>query len=285
MAALNDRINEIIAGRLVSLDLPWPTVSHATNAIQPGSLTLLCGDPGASKSFMLLQCLAFWFNQGYITSVYELEKDLEFHLFRLLTQKTGQPGLTNPSWIQYNPELAKELEQTHKDYLNEIEEYIFVRNHHRITRTHLLAWANEQADNGARVVMIDPITMLHNETNRPWEEDVAFASELGKLASEKKVSVILVSHPDKKAGRARPAMGLIAGGAAFTRFLDTVLWLEAHDERTGPVKNVGGTVPESYDRTLHLLKVRNGIGRGLRIAMRFETDCLSFTELGVIVKK
>jgi hypothetical protein len=41
---------------------------------------------------------------------------------------------------------------------------------------------------------------------------------------------------------------------------------------------------ETINRTVHILKARNGRGNGWRIGFNFEADSLTFKECGVIVK-
>ena len=80
-------------------------------------------------------------------------------------------------------------------------------------------------------------------------------------------------------------MDSLAGGASYSRFAQTILWLEHHPEpKSSNVKMTLGTIKQDYNRTLHILKARNGIGQGVRIACDFQGTSLELNELGIIVK-
>jgi len=61
--------------------------------------------------------------------------------------------------------------------------------------------------------------------------------------------------------------------------------LESHSDRSGKIKTACGTTESAYNRTLHILKARNGKGQGLRLAYSFERESLVSKEVGVIVKE
>jgi len=63
-----------------------------------------------------------------------------------------------------------------------------------------------------------------------------------------------------------------------------VLWLESHSDRSGKIKTACGTTESAYNRTLHILKARNGKGQGLRLAFEFDSKTLTLQELGLIIK-
>ena len=75
----------------------------------------------------------------------------------------------------------------------------------------------------------------------------------------------------------------LAGGAAIQRFAHTVLWLEHHDPK---VVLCGEDLERLEDfmanRTLHILKARNGRGAGRKVGFWFYDESLTLQELGVI---
>ena len=44
-----------------------------------------------------------------------------------------------------------------------------------------------------------------------------------------------------------------------------------------------GTLDREFNRTLHVMKARNGIGTGYKVAFEFSSDNLCLHELGLIV--
>ncbi len=103
-----------------------------------------------------------------------------------------------------------------------------------------------------------------------------------QIAVEYNAALLFVTHPVKAVSL--PDLNQLAGSAAFGRFSQTALWLEYGEDRTGDIKTSMGTVSAEYNRVLHILKSRNGIGQGCRIACQFTRD-LSLREIGLIVKK
>ena len=79
-------------------------------------------------------------------------------------------------------------------------------------------------------------------------------------------------------------MNQLAGGAAYSRFSQTILWLESHNEKASRVKTTCGTTEMDHNRTLHILKARNGKGQGVKVACNFESESLTLSEQGIIVK-
>jgi hypothetical protein len=75
---------------------------------------------------------------------------------------------------------------------------------------------------------------------------------------------------------------MIAGGASYSRFADNAIWLESHDEKKSMIKTCCGTVEETHDRTIWILKSRDGSGTGSRLAFRFNKDSLTLSEIGRI---
>ena len=80
-------------------------------------------------------------------------------------------------------------------------------------------------------------------------------------------------------------MTQLAGGAAYQRFAQTILWLESHADKTSKVKTSYGTTEIEHNRTAHLLKARNGKGQGVKLAFNFSSDSLTLQEEGIIIKK
>ena len=79
---------------------------------------LLCGDPGSTKSFFLLEALAYWYEQGVKIAVFELEEDRGYHLYRTLAQRQEKGDLFNPDWVKDNPEFSRKAFFEHREFLN-----------------------------------------------------------------------------------------------------------------------------------------------------------------------
>lgn len=58
-----------------------------------------------------------------------------------------------------------------------------------------------------------------------------------------------------------------------------------HEEKTSKVRTCCGTDEISHNRTLYILKARNGKGGGYKLAFDFDNESLTLKELRLIVKK
>jgi hypothetical protein len=280
-AGVSERIEAIISGKFEIIPLPWHDLSILTNAIMPGTVTLICGSPGASKSFLLLQALSFWATKNVRACIYELEEDREFHLMRLLAQKSGIADLTSFEWVKNNPENARQVQKENSDFLESIGRCIWASPDSQLTLEQLAQWSEKRAESGCRIVCIDPVTAAA-QTAKPWIEDNAFLQRIKRTATDSGCSFVLVTHPSKTVSL--PDMNQLAGSAAYSRFAQSIFWLHSHDLRTSKIKDVCGTAEIQHNRTLHILKARNGRGHGLSLACEFDSRTLTLKELGIITK-
>lgn len=277
-----------IDGRFVNLPWPWPWLTDLAQSLTPGTRTLVVGGAGASKSLAVLQALRLWIELGIKVAILALERGRDFHLARVLAQRVGIADVTKSAWVREHPDMVRALFAEHREYLNRMGKAIFT-----IPRQFSLAqgaeWIEQQAAEGARIIAIDPATAL-SRGRESWIEDEQFLARVEKVARTSGASIILVSHP-KKGGTNLPDLDNIAGGAAWVRFSDSVIWLESHDAKLGTIRTACGTDEQKYNRTLWLLKTRSGEGEHLRLAYRFQSGkdesddgALVLRELGILVK-
>ena len=95
-------------------------------------------------------------------------------------------------------------------------------------------------------------------------------------------SLLLITHPSKTMNM--PELTALAGSAAFARFAQTILWLQNHQPQKSNVTTACGTDTKEHNRTLHILKARNGKGHGMAVACEFVKENLTLKDLGLIVK-
>ena len=276
--AVGELIQDSINERRKIYKLPWANTSRLTNALQPGTVTILCGNPGASKSFAALEVLAGIQHSSY----YALEDSQAFHLTRMLAQKTGLPGLTDPDWILQNPSIAEAAHAENAEWLRRMGRELDADGGGQVVYSRLLGWATRKARAGSKVLIIDPVTAVQHQTRQTWTEDNDFMQRLKRIGNDHGAAVLLVTHPAKL--MITPGMEGLAGGAAFSRFAQTILWLEAHDWKTSMVRYCTGTMKTPHNRTIHILKARLGKGNAKRIAATFN-DSLMLLEHAPIVKK
>ena len=102
------------------------------------------------------------------------------------------------------------------------------------------------------------------------------------LPESVRTKILALTHPMKTFSG--PDLTQLAGGAAYSRFTQTILWLETHEPKTSRVKGPVGTADCRHNRTVRILKARNAKGTGFRLAFEFNSENLTLNELGVIVK-
>lgn len=285
---LESLIEAEIDGRYVNVVWPWPLLTDFGQCLTPGTRTMIVGTIGGSKSLALLQAVSLWVESGLKVAVLELERGRDFHLKRVLAQRTGIAELTKPKWVRENAEPVRALFNRHRPYLNSMGAAIHTAPR-QFTTVQAGDWIEQRAAEGHRILAIDPVTALARG-REPWHEDDAFMSRAEKAATAGGVSLVFITHAKKGAGNF-PDLDSLAGSTAWARFADAILWLQSHDMKLSTVKVSCGTDEQKHDRTLHLLKTRSGEGTGLRLAYRFEVgrdrtrnEALTLRELGIIVK-
>ncbi len=290
IADLDADLADAIAGRRIAIPFPWKTLNEASLALLPGSVSVLCGSPGATKSLALIQCLLHWQAAGVPAAALMLEDGVSYHLRRALAQLSNESSLTRDDWCREHPENVATFRAAALDRLNTLQAYLFApTDTDALTPKALVTWVQARADAGARVICVDPITAMQ-KGKFGWQDDQQFLMEAKRIVERAKASLLLVSHPRKQAQGRPSSMGLeeIAGGAAYERFAQSILFLRAHRDVGVNVVNSGGEkLQRISNRTLSVLKSRNSYGQSqnVRIAFQFESQSLTLHELGRIVSE
>lgn len=276
-------IEQTITGQRKAVEWPWRRFAKMTNALLPGTVTLICGDPGSAKSFFLVEALAFWHSQGYKVAAYELEEDRKYHLVRALAQYANNSNILDCDWIKDNPNESRQTVKQHAQSLDGLGQCIWEAPTQQCTTDQLAQWVEDRAKDGCRIIAIDPITAAE-PSDKPWIADGKFMSRAKKVCVDYGVSLVLITHPKK--GRQK-AIGLdeLAGGSAYQRFSQTIVWIEQHKGYVKKlVKTDMGRTEIDTNRSIYLVKTRNGKGQGFDLAYRFSGESLRFAEQGIIVE-
>lgn len=276
---LRKHLESIISGARAVVEMPWNILSQVTNAMYPGAITLLCGDPGSTKSFFLLEALFHWHANGVPCAVYEMEDDREYHMLRHLAQAEYNSDFTNLDWITRNPEEIDAAMKRHWTFLNSFGRCISDAPSSVVTLPELLLWIKRRAAQGSRIIAIDPITAC--PTKEPWVEDSDFLMKAKAIIREYGASLILVTHPKK--GSKAAGMGDLSGGAAYQRFAQTILWIQAHEiAKLVTIETFNGCRKVKVNRTIRICKSRNSYGVSMNIGFHFDGGTFRSIEEGVI---
>jgi hypothetical protein len=282
-------IEDIIIGKHRSIPFPWSRLSNLSKALLPGTVTIICGDPGGSKSFFLTQCLAHWHELNYRVAVYELEDDRKYHLQRCLAQRCKRANLFDDGWIHAFPELARQYYTENEAWLNDFGASIHEAPNESTHLRKITEWIMAQVAAGIDIICVDPITAAA-KSDKSWNDDLEFITTTKAAIRQTGARLVLITHP-KKGSKAAVGMDELSGGAAYQRLAQTILWIESlpygkklkiarkGDQGQAWVDEV------ECNRILHCTKTRNGPGHGLSIGYKFIGKQLLFEEIGLISYK
>lgn len=277
---VGELLEATISGERRAIPWPWPRLGDLTKALLPGTITLLCGGPGVVKSLAMLQAAAFWHAKGIKVAMFQLEDDRDFALYRVLAQRVGDSALLDDEHVAAHPDQVRAAFAEHRDFLDGFGRCIWDAPDRQPTLEDLAKWTRERCQAGARVVVIDPVSVAARG-QQPWEDDTRFLVAVKGVVREHGASLVLVTHPRK--GQQGPGLDELAGGAAYQRLSQTVLWLERFKQtKAVSVASMGGFIDVRCNRTLHICKARNGKGHGARLAVHFDGRTLQLEERGII---
>ena len=280
---LEDFMRDTISGKRRAIDWPWSMTSKFSKALFPGTITLICGEGGASKTFMVLQAAMYWHEKATKVALYELEGKRSEHMNRVLAQTVGEANLTDDEWLRSHGQAAMDLTNEYMPRIASFGDCICTMPEEPPSLDDLILWVASRVATDTKIIIIDPIT-LATGGEKPWVADKKFLIKLRRTVEGTDSRVVIVIHPKK--GHSGSDLSDLAGGAAWARHCETVLWLEGHEPpASGTVQTVIGSVQCTFNRSLRILKARHGRGTGARMAFTFARESLTFNEHGIVQKK
>jgi len=282
MNHLLKHMDSVCAGEFKAIPWPWPQITNVVPSLTPGAVVAFVGGIGASKSFTVLQCIDFWAKLDVQCCVMTLEGTHAGHMHRMLSQLDDNSDITDLEWCVQNPGEVSKAMARHHDWLNIVGHSIHCAPLGSVSYMDVLNWIEDKAYSGNRVIVVDPITAA-DPGGPPWEADRMFMNQVKAYAVKFKISIVIVSHPTK--AYAAPSLECIAGGAAVGRFIDCALWLQCVEPSEVTVRSCCGRQEMHINRVMHLLKVRDGRGQGMKVGMFFDGSCLKLAEQGLIIKE
>lgn len=282
-AALTESLRSAKLGKRCWCPLPWPGLCDDTRMLLPGTLTMLCGTPGASKSLAITQAMITWENSGVKACALMLEDGGGYHLRRIFAQIAREGMITDDRWCMENADKVDALERTHTSVLEKYGEALYsVPNGEDPTPEFVVRWVRARAADGFRVIVVDPITLMSRSAT-PWRDDHVVVLGAKRAAEHYGCSIIFVSHPAKRPviARAPPTLDDMSGGAVYQRAGQTIVWLMVHKLKESQVRTTMGPTTVLHNRTARVMKARNG-EQGQMYALQFDVRELAMRELGRI---
>lgn len=283
VARLHAILNDAKSGKRLNVEFCWPGISKATQALVPGSVCVLCGSPGATKSLACVQNFIWWKNRQVGAAGMMLEDGVSLHLRRGMAQITGHANVTNDEWCRNNAETVTMLQENCDQELAGLAAMLDDPGDQPVTVEFLLEWLRRRVERD-RIGLIDPVTLMQRGKT-PWADDDRFMAGAKRIIERAEASLLLVTHPRRLSSGKERVMELdeLAGGMAYSRFAHCVLYLTAHAPKESSVMTTMGRADMVHNRTMSIMKARNGEGTGWKFAMRFNKETLTLGELGEIV--
>jgi KaiC/GvpD/RAD55 family RecA-like ATPase len=276
-------VDRLKSGVLKPLPIPYHRLHRLTKLATPGTVSMVVGEPGAGKSFFIMEMAMFWFDEGIPFAVYELEDDLMDHVCRALSQRLKRACISDREWQSDNSDELKQIIEENREFIDGFRRNITTNSEKAVTYNDMIKWVEQKADAGNKIIVVDPITAA-SIPDEQYREDQRLLNEIKDIAKTRNVSVILVTHP-KKEVKGVVSAEVISGGAAVNRFSHSILWIQKHSPSIESMVDNGMVkMPITHNRTMHVLKSRNTSGQGCRVAMNFGAD-LNFYERGEVVCK
>jgi hypothetical protein len=280
-APLAEYYADVKAGKLKAVPWPWPLLTSSTRSLKPGFVTMVCGEPGVGKSFLLVECLWNWLHAGFPPACLMLELSARFHAQRLNAQLAGESRLLDEDWIEANPAEVDRMYESHAGDIDRFWSLLdTVPADQPVTALGCCDWLEGRLRQGARVAVIDPITAIADD--QPWVTDPVFLRRARGLCERYAASLVLTNHPDR-GGRK------MARSEAVRRFVDTVFWVYRHPNpgKRSKVWVRGGTEQHGvlHRLTVKVTKARLSTGQGDRLAYDFCPVSLRFAEMGLITSE
>lgn len=266
--------------------MPWPKLQDMTRALIPGKILIMCGAAGATKSIMALQLMIhILFEEKKRVAILMLEDSREEYLMRGLAIWVRIGPLTRAEWCEQHKDVVMKHKNDHNRFLNELDRCLEVRSDTTIPPEMILDFITRHAQSGARVILIDPVTMME-VGDKQWVADLSFLIKAKAICTEYGIVLILITHP-KTGSNDKKGIDFMAGGQSYVRFSHSIIWLEAMaEEERGEFKPLcGPTVGSTYNRLAWVMKARNSYGAKKACGFYFDGQTFEAEELGQFIEE
>jgi hypothetical protein len=222
-----------------------------------------------------------WVTMGRKVALYELEDTKDYHLHRRLSQIIGDARMSDPDWVKANGETALALFDEHRAELNALGDRMWVAEQKTPSLMEMAEWIEQRVAEKCELIIVDPVTGCLTGQAR-FMEDGAFMMRVKAAIMNTDTRLILMTHP-RMGGLKKADLEGMAGGLAYARFAQSIMWLQAHDPPLAvKVKDGQVTRVTKCNRSLKLCKTRNAKGEGLSLGFVLDKSTLCFKVEGVI---
>lgn len=279
-------------GMLAPLPLPFaPRLTNLSKCTMPGTLTLLVGTQGSTKSFLTLNIALAAHAERKPWRILPLEGTHRQMMFRAA-------AVADCSWdatltVDDGPDAIKRKRaalRRHMELIRDIAPSVCAPprlDAGAADWERVAAWA-EEAMKQARIVIVDSLHFVgfREQGRELYRAQEKFAYALQSSAQRTGATAILVCHTQRRApgDRRNPLIADDTQGAmGMVRAADCVVILTAHEPKEANVFRTGG-IRETVEatRTIYMAKTRHGKGDSGTGRIAFTNDGPAFRELGII---
>ena len=269
---IRGRLEDLTTGRIKSLDVGWQCLS-ACKWLIGGSVSLICARPGVGKTWFVHDLSRRATEQGYKVANIQLEEDMDYHISRIVESSTGV-NLTNP-----DSPTDKQLVIENRGLIDKLSTILRIPGYGQGTLYHISEIIAEEAKKGADLIIVDSVSVAE-KSQRSWEDDQRFVNVVKEVAKNHKTRVVLVTHPKSMNGK-NADLDSMAGGAAYQRLCQCVLWLGVNDKPRGVYTDHSFNADlTDGNRTVVVLKARNSGPEMKSNKILFEFNHGKFKEKG-----
>ena len=281
-----ERSLRLLNGELKAVELPWRILGHTTGITDPETVTVLAGIGGAGKSFFLMQVIRGCIERGVPVSCLMLESGKDEHIRRAVAQEAREPGWLDNGWQSdpANADTIWDIHAQHGDLMDRLEDIIHDAPPFMAKVDYAIEWLTKMAQEGCRVAIIDPVTMIDYDDNREIPKGTKRLVKTSlAIANKHEMTIILVNHYQKGNDE------VMQGGASLQDHTDVVLQFTSLPE-TKQMKVLvpgynGFSESAEINRIIHVKKARRGKLCWHRIGYFWDKESLTYTEKGILTKE
>jgi hypothetical protein len=291
-------VAEQAQGKMVTLPLPWYRLSRGSQALRPGTMTILAGPQKTGKSFFTMSIIRHINELGFEWAYLPLEDNRKEWAWRMLSileedyrlneQSQECAGLRGDAMVRRMEDISCYLAKVTENPRYGIKDEHGNTVIKGLDYQRVLEWIKTTAKT-SRVIVVDPISQIDFDGKDRWKDEADFVRNALGIISDSGACLILVAHTVKRTGL-NASVDLSAedvqGSAMYTRLAHTTLLLDACEMKTSEVRLTGGgSEMVTHNRVVTIASARNGSASRSRLAFLQDQNKPAFIELGFLLNK
>jgi len=280
---MNDYVfDKIASGWFRGYDIGWDKLEDTSDWTAGDSITVLCADSGTGKSMMAADFARRLLTHTDAKVAWRIgEDDKNKHTMRIIGQILNQSNLARRKNIEDGEQIRNEYKKACQEHRGLITRVLdCMEDSKDRTYESLNKWVTKKAEEGADVIIIDPISIFSSDGGiKSLVEDTKnIVQRLDALKSKYGCRFLVVTHPRNKDGGI--SKDNIYGGRDWDRFVQNIMWLSKIDPIQVPIATGNGFEEATVNRVIKVLKMRDGTENyGDTIGFNFDSKTLRFEEV------